>query len=102
MIAIIDYGVGNLFSLTASLKSLGAEVVVTNDSSDVLSAYVVAAEYCDNNLVQTDVEKLYAKSGETVRTGVNLAGSNGDVKIILVDQKTLEPLLSDVLHLSQE
>ena len=29
MIAIIDYGVGNLFSLTASLRYLGAEAVVT-------------------------------------------------------------------------
>ena len=26
MIAVIDYGVGNLFSLTASLKYLGADV----------------------------------------------------------------------------
>lgn len=31
MIAIIDYGVGNLFSLTSSFKKIGAEVVVTND-----------------------------------------------------------------------
>ena len=29
MIAIIDYGVGNLFSLTASLKHLEAETIVT-------------------------------------------------------------------------
>ena len=27
MIAIIDYGVGNLFSLCSSLKSIGAEAV---------------------------------------------------------------------------
>ncbi len=31
MVAIIDYGVGNLFSLKSSLSSLGAEVVVTDD-----------------------------------------------------------------------
>lgn len=30
MIAIIDYGVGNLFSLCSSLKSLGEEAVVTS------------------------------------------------------------------------
>ena len=30
MIAIIDYGVGNLFSLVSSLKKIGAEAVVTN------------------------------------------------------------------------
>lgn len=35
MIAVIDYGVGNLFSLTASLKYLGAETVVTNRSEDI-------------------------------------------------------------------
>lgn len=38
MIAIIDYGVGNLFSLTASLNSLGAEVVVTNKKEDIIAA----------------------------------------------------------------
>ncbi len=31
MIAIIDYGVGNLFSVCASLKKIGAEAVVTSD-----------------------------------------------------------------------
>ena len=31
MIAIIDYGVGNLFSLRASLERIGAEAVVTSD-----------------------------------------------------------------------
>ena len=31
MIAIVDYGVGNLFSLQSSLKAIGAEVTVTGD-----------------------------------------------------------------------
>lgn len=31
MIAIIDYGVGNLFSLQSSLKFIGADAEVTND-----------------------------------------------------------------------
>jgi len=31
MIAIIDYGVGNLFSLKSSFASIGCEAVVTND-----------------------------------------------------------------------
>ena len=31
MIAIIDYGVGNLFSLRSSLAAIGAETVVTGD-----------------------------------------------------------------------
>ena len=37
MIAVIDYGVGNLFSLTASLNYIGADVTVTADK-DVLNA----------------------------------------------------------------
>ena len=37
MIAIIDYGVGNLFSLKSSLKAIGAEAVVTGDA-DVIRA----------------------------------------------------------------
>lgn len=31
MIAVIDYGVGNLFSLVSSLNKIGAEAVVTSD-----------------------------------------------------------------------
>ena len=38
MIAIVDYGVGNLFSLTCSLRSLGAEVTVTGDPEVIRSA----------------------------------------------------------------
>ena len=38
MIAIIDYGVGNLFSLTSSLKFIGANAVVTDDKEIIRSA----------------------------------------------------------------
>lgn len=38
MIAIIDYGVGNLFSLSSSLKSLGVDVVVSSDKDVIRSA----------------------------------------------------------------
>ena len=38
MIAIIDYGVGNLFSLTASLRYLGIEAEVTYDAERVRQA----------------------------------------------------------------
>lgn len=37
MVAIIDYGVGNLFSLKSSLAAIGAEAVVTGDA-DVIRA----------------------------------------------------------------
>ncbi len=35
MIAIIDYGVGNLFSLAHSLKAVGAQAVVTGDAKEI-------------------------------------------------------------------
>ena len=38
MIAIIDYGVGNLFSLCSSLRSIGAEAVVTPDPEVIRAA----------------------------------------------------------------
>lgn len=38
MIAIIDYGVGNLFSLCSSLKAIGAEATVTSDPEKIRNA----------------------------------------------------------------
>ena len=38
MIAIVDYGVGNLFSLVSSLKRIGADAVVTGDKNEILNA----------------------------------------------------------------
>ena len=38
MIAIVDYGVGNLFSLSSSLKALGLETEVTRDASRLRAA----------------------------------------------------------------
>lgn len=38
MIAIVDYGVGNLFSLKSSLAAIGAEAVVTKDEAVLRSA----------------------------------------------------------------
>lgn len=38
MVAIIDYGVGNLFSLYSSLRAVGAEAEVTSDREKIKSA----------------------------------------------------------------
>ena len=38
MIAIIDYGVGNLFSLSHSVTAVGGEAVVTGDAETILRA----------------------------------------------------------------
>ncbi|MBO5281185.1 MAG: imidazole glycerol phosphate synthase subunit HisH [Clostridia bacterium] len=38
MIAVVDYGVGNLFSLVSSLKAVGADAVVTGDTDVIRNA----------------------------------------------------------------
>lgn len=38
MLAVIDYGVGNLFSLSCSLAAIGQEIVVTGDPEVIKSA----------------------------------------------------------------
>ena len=38
MIAIVDYGIGNLFSLRCSLDTIGAESIVTGDDSVIRAA----------------------------------------------------------------
>ena len=38
MVAIVDYGVGNLFSLKSSLDKIGEETIVTNDIDKLSSA----------------------------------------------------------------
>lgn len=38
MIAIIDYGVGNLFSLVSSFKTIGADTVITGDIETIKKA----------------------------------------------------------------
>jgi len=38
MIAIVDYGVGNLFSLQSSFRAIGADMIVTNDKNKIKDA----------------------------------------------------------------
>ena len=38
MLAVVDYGVGNLFSLQCSLKKIGAQAVVTDDENIIRAA----------------------------------------------------------------
>ena len=38
MIAVVDYGVGNLFSLRSSLETIGADVTVTGDAETLRRA----------------------------------------------------------------
>lgn len=38
MIAIIDYGVGNVFSLSSSLRAVGADIIITGDAEEIRKA----------------------------------------------------------------
>jgi len=38
MLALIDYGMGNLLSVSKALESVGAEVKITSDKSEILTA----------------------------------------------------------------
>ncbi len=38
MIAIVDYGVGNLFSLVSSFKAIGVDAVITGDQNEIKKA----------------------------------------------------------------
>jgi len=38
MISIIDYGVGNLFSLSSSFEKIGAQTIITNDKATISSS----------------------------------------------------------------
>ncbi|MCI6640562.1 MAG: imidazole glycerol phosphate synthase subunit HisH [Pygmaiobacter massiliensis] len=77
MIAIIDYGVGNLFSLSSSLAHLGLETVVTKNAEDLncadqiilpgVGAFADAAQKLRQSAL---VEPLY----EQVRSGKPLLG----------------------------
>lgn len=41
MIAIVDYGVGNLFSISCSFKAIGVEPVITSDPDVLMSAEAI-------------------------------------------------------------
>lgn len=73
MLAIVDYGVGNLFSLKSSLAAVGAEVVVTSDIDILRSADQIllpgvgafedaAKKLCDSGL--SEELKALAKNGK--------------------------------------
>ena len=77
MIAIIDYGVGNLFSLSSSFKAVGADVVVTGDADIIKSADklvlpgVGAFEDAAQKLFSTGLDKVIK---EEVCNGKHLLG----------------------------
>ena len=61
MIAIIDYGVGNLFSLTSSFKAIGEDVIITNDIKTIKSAIPIdeiPSALCPKSVANTAQEHI--------------------------------------------
>ena len=68
MIAIIDYGMGNLRSVQKGFQAVGADAIITSDSQKILSAKSVvlpgvgAFKACIDNLHQFDLIDTIKKS----------------------------------------
>ena len=77
MIAIVDYGVGNLFSLKSSLKMIGADAIVTGKAEDLRAADKIilpgvgAFEDAANKLRATGLDAVVI---EQARAGKPLLG----------------------------
>ena len=76
MIAIIDYGVGNLFSLTSSLNSIGADIVITNDA--------VKIKKCDK-IILPGVGAFEDAIGKLKKTGLD--------EVLIDEAKNGKPIL---------
>ena len=77
MLAVVDYGVGNLFSLRSSLVSLSVDTVVTGDKAEIEKADriilpgVGAFEDAANKLRETGLDKVII---ERAKAGTPLMG----------------------------
>ncbi len=77
MIAVIDYGVGNLFSLCSSLEAIGAKTVVTKDpetirkADKILLPGVGAFEDAIKKLIDTGLDKVIV---DEVKKGKKILG----------------------------
>ncbi len=76
MIAIIDYGVGNLFSLTSSFKKIGADTVVTGDAEIIKKA-----------------DKLILPGVGAFGDAIKKLRESGLDKIVIEEAKSGKPLL---------
>ena len=76
MIAIVDYGVGNLFSLKSSMEAIGAETVVTSDEEVLRKA---------DKIVLPGVGAFEDAIGKLKRTGLD--------KVIKEEAKSGKPLM---------
>ncbi len=77
MIALIDYGVGNLYSLISSLKLVGAECIVTSDPCEIKRADKIllpgvgAFEDARRKLCESGLDRIIC---DEVRAGKKILG----------------------------
>lgn len=76
MIAVIDYGVGNLFSLTSSLNMIGAKCIVTADPDEIKKA-----------------DKLLLPGVGAFADAINKLTALGLDKVIIEEAKNGKPIL---------
>ena len=76
MIAIIDYGVGNLFSLKSSLNSLGIVNIVTKDENEIAKA-----------------DKIILPGGGAFKDAIKSLRDFGLDKVVINEAKKGKPIL---------
>lgn len=76
MIAVVDYGVGNLFSLVSSLHAIGADAIVTGDADEIRRA---------EKIILPGVGAFGDAAAKLRSTGLN--------KVIIEETKSGKPLL---------
>ena len=76
MISIVDYGVGNLFSLKSSFDAIGEEAVITGDASIIRAS-----------------EKIVLPGVGAFRDAINKLNDSGLADVVVTEAKDGKPLL---------
>lgn len=76
MIAIVDYGCGNLFSISSSAKALGLDVVVTGDAEKIKNA-----------------DRIILPGVGAFEDAINKLRSSGLADVIIEEAKNGKPIL---------
>jgi glutamine amidotransferase len=111
MIAVVDYGVGNLFSLMSSLRYLGLNCIVTNKEEDLLRAEKIilpgvgafgdaAAKLKESGLWDTVIESAHKKPLLGICLGMQLlfekSFEHGEYEGIKFISGMVMPLSADI------
>ena len=104
MIAIVDYGVGNLFSLISSFKKIGADIIVTGDaevikSSDrIILPGVGAFEDAAKKLKESGLDRLVKTSYRLLGLISYLTAGEKEVRAWTIENGTKAPQAAGKIH----